>query len=187
VVSQSAADDSALKLQPARGALVKAESAVASARAALAGDPDIPTDEHPQVLQALAALHSAGLDLARTVVTAPAAGIVSQTDRLQVGQYVTPAVPVLSLVAAGQTWIEANYKETDLTHMQPGQPVTVRVDTYGDRPLEGMLGSIGAGTGSEFALLPPQNATGNWVKVVQRIPSASNSTPARICRRCAPA
>jgi membrane fusion protein (multidrug efflux system) len=170
VVSQSAADDSALKLQVAKGAVARAESAVASAEAALAGDPDIPTDEHPQVLQALAALHSAELDLARTVVTAPTDGIISQTDRLQVGQYVTPAVPVLSLVATGDTWIEANYKETELTHMQPGQPVTLRVDTYGDRALEGTVGSIGAGTGSEFALLPPQNATGNWVKVVQRVP-----------------
>ena len=170
VVSQSAADDSALKLQLARGAVVKAESAVSSARAALAGDPDIATDRHPQVLEALAALHSAELDLARTTVTAPADGIVSQTDRLQVGQYVTPAVPVLSLVATGATWIEANYKETDLTHMAPGQPVSLTVDTYGKRALEGTVASIGAGTGSEFALLPPQNATGNWVKVVQRVP-----------------
>ena len=170
MVSQSAADDSALKLQLARGAVVKAESAVSSARAALAGDPDIATDRHPQVLEALAALHSAELDLARTTVTAPADGIVSQTDRLQVGQYVTPAVPVLSLVATGATWIEANYKETDLTHMAPGQPVSLTVDTYGKRALEGTVASIGAGTGSEFALLPPQNATGNWVKVVQRVP-----------------
>ena len=170
VVSQSVADESALKLQVAKGALVKAESAVASARAALAGDPEIATDAHPQVLEALASLHSAELDLARTVVAAPAAGIVSQTDRLQQGQYVTPAVPVLSLVATDHTWIEANYKETELTHMQPGQPVSVRIDTYGKQTLEGTLGSIGAGTGSEFALLPPQNASGNWVKVVQRVP-----------------
>jgi membrane fusion protein, multidrug efflux system len=83
---------------------------------------------------------------------------------------VTPAVPVLSLVATGDTWVEANYKETELTHLQPGRRVTVRVDTYGDRMLEGSVGSIGAGTGSEFALLPPQNGTGNWVKVVQRVP-----------------
>lgn len=170
VVSQSAADESALKLQVAKGAAVKAESAVASARAALAGDPDIATDRHPQVLEALASLHNAELDLARTVVTAPATGIVSQTDRLQVGQYVTPAVPVVSLVATEATWIEANYKETELAHMAPGQPVTVAIDTYGRHPIEGTVASIGAGTGSEFALLPPQNATGNWVKVVQRVP-----------------
>lgn len=170
VVSQAAADESALKLQLARGAVSRAESAVVSARAALAGDPDIDTDRHPEVLEALASLHGAELDLARTVVTAPADGVVSQTDRLQAGQYVTPAVPVMSLVATGHAWIEANYKETDLAHMRPGQPVDVRIDAYGDAALKGEIASIGAGTGSEFALLPPQNATGNWVKVVQRVP-----------------
>ncbi|HMQ93321.1 MAG TPA: HlyD family secretion protein [Amaricoccus sp.] len=170
VVSQSAADDSALKLQIARGAVTKAESALVSARASLAGDPAITTDRHPDVLEALAALHAAELDLARTRVVAPDDGIVSQTDRLQRGQYVTPAVPVLSLVAAGDSWIEANYKETELTHMHPGQRAEVTVDTYADEPLTGEIASIGAGTGSEFALLPPQNATGNWVKVVQRVP-----------------
>ncbi|HRW16418.1 HlyD family secretion protein [Amaricoccus sp.] len=170
VVSQSAADDSALKLQIARGAVTKAESAVVSARASLAGDPEIATDRHPDVLEALASLHAAEFDLARTRVVAPDDGIVSQTDRLQRGQYVTPAVPVLSLVAAGDSWIEANYKETELTHMHPGQRAEITVDTYGDVALTGEIASIGAGTGSEFALLPPQNATGNWVKVVQRVP-----------------
>ena len=170
VVSQSAADDSALKLQIARGAVTKAESAVVSARASLAGDPEIATDRHPDVLEALASLHAAELDLARTRVVAPDDGIVSQADRLQRGQYVTPAVPVLSLVAAGDSWIEANYKETELTHMHPGQRAEITVDTYGDVALTGEIASIGAGTGSEFALLPPQNATGNWVKVVQRVP-----------------
>lgn len=170
VVSQAAADESALKLQLARGAVSRAESAVVAARAALAGDPEIDTDRHPEVLEALASLHGAELDLARTVVTAPTDGVVSQTDRLQQGQYVTPAVPVLSLVATGHAWIEANYKETDLAHMRPGQPVGVRIDAYGDAALKGEIASIGAGTGSEFALLPPQNATGNWVKVVQRVP-----------------
>jgi membrane fusion protein (multidrug efflux system) len=170
VVSQSVADESALKLQIAKGNATKAESAVLSAKAALAGDPDIATDAHPEVLQALAALHAAEIDLARTVVVAPADGIISQTDRLQQGQYVTPATAVLSLVATGRSWIEANYKETELTHMRAGQPVEVVVDTYGNRRLTGEIASIGAGTGAEFALLPAQNATGNWVKVVQRVP-----------------
>lgn len=170
VVSQSAADESALKLQLAHGAVTRADSAVLAAEAALAGDPAIETDRHPQVLEALASLHGAEIDLARAVVTAPADGVVSQTDRLQPGQYVTPATPVLSLVATGRSWIEANYKETDLAHMAPGQPVEVRIDAYGDARLKGEVASIGAGTGSEFALLPPQNATGNWVKVVQRVP-----------------
>lgn len=170
VISQSAADDSALQLQIARGNATKAESAVSSARAALAGNPDIATDSHPEVMQALAALHAAEIDLQRTVVAAPADGVISQTDRLQQGQYVTPATAVLSLVSTGQSWIEANYKETELTHMQPGQPVEVRIDTYGSHALTGEVASIGAGTGAEFALIPAQNATGNWVKVVQRVP-----------------
>lgn len=170
VVAQAAADQAALALQQAKGALSQAESRVISARAALAGDPDIATDKHPEVQQALAALHSAELDLAHTVVTAPTAGVVTQTDRLQVGQYVTPSVPVLSVVATGESWIEANYKETDLTDMTVGQPAEIALDAYPDAQLTGRVASIGAGTGSEFALLPAQNATGNWVKVVQRIP-----------------
>ena len=170
MVPQATADDSALALQQARGALAQAESQVLSAKAALAGNPDIATDRHPEVLQALASLHAAELDLAHTRVTASKAGVVSQTDRLQQGQYVTPATAVLSLVATDNSWIEANYKETDLTHMRPGQPVEVRLDTYPDQVLKGEVGSIGAGTGSEFALLPAQNASGNWVKVVQRVP-----------------
>jgi membrane fusion protein (multidrug efflux system) len=170
VVPQATADDSALKLQQARGALAQAESRVLSARAALAGDPEIPTDSHPAVMEALATLKGAELDLANTTVRAPVDGVVSQTSRLQHGQYVTPAVPVLTLVATDDTWIEANFKETDLTHMTDGQQVEVVLDTFPDRPLKGEVGSIGAGTGSEFALLPAQNATGNWVKVVQRVP-----------------
>lgn len=170
VVSQSVADDSALKLQIARGNATKAASAVLSAKAALAGNAEIATDAHPEVLQALAELHAAQIDLQRTVVVAPADGVISQTDRLQQGQYVTPATAVVSLVATGESWIEANYKETELTHMQPGQPVEITVDTYGSHALRGEVASIGAGTGAEFALIPAQNATGNWVKVVQRVP-----------------
>ncbi len=170
VVPQAAADDSALKLQQAKGALAQAESRVLSARAALAGNPEIPTDRHPQVMEALATLQGAELDLANTTVRAPADGVISQTSRLQHGQYVTPAVPVLTVVATEKTWIEANFKETDLTHMTEGQPVEVTLDTFPDHALKGEIGSIGAGTGSEFALLPAQNASGNWVKVVQRVP-----------------
>ena len=170
VVPQATADDSALKLQQARGALAQAESRVLSAKAALAGDPEIATDRHPAVLEALAALHAAELDLAHTTIRASKDGVVSQTGRLQQGQYVTPAVAVLALVATDNSWIEANFKETDLTHMTEGQRVDVVLDTYPDQPLKGVVGSIGAGTGSEFALLPAQNASGNWVKVVQRVP-----------------
>ena len=170
VISQSSADDSALALQQARGAVAAADTRVLAAEAALAGRPDIAVDEHPAVLEALADVHAAELDLEHTIVEAPEAGIASQTERLQVGQYVTPTTPVLSVVQTGDSWIEANYKETELTHMRVGQPVTVVLDTYPDRTFAGEIASIGAGTGSEFALLPAQNATGNWVKVVQRVP-----------------
>ncbi len=170
VVSRAAADDSALKLQQAKGAYAQASSKVVSARAALAGDPDIATDDHPAVLEALAALRAAELDLSNTRIVSPVSATVSQTDRLQQGQYVTPAVPVLTLVASSGAWIEANYKETDLTHMREGQQVEITLDAYPDLDLKGEIGSIGAGTGSEFALLPAQNASGNWVKVVQRVP-----------------
>lgn len=170
VVAQSDADDSALALQRAKGAVAAADSQVLSAKAALAGNPDIATDAHPEVLQAQAALNAAKLDLAHTVVTAPSDGVVTQTDRLQPGQYVTPATAVLALMGTDRIWVEANYKETDLEHMADGQPVTVRFDSYPGKTYPGTVGSIGAGTGAEFALLPAQNASGNWVKVIQRVP-----------------
>ncbi|ORE98067.1 HlyD family secretion protein [Aurantimonas sp. 22II-16-19i] len=170
VASQSTFDDARLALQKAEGDQASAQQAVLSAKAALAGNPDIATDDHPTVMQALAALHSAQLDLDHTVIRASEPGVASQTTRLQVGQYVTPSTSVMAIVEAGDSWVDANYKETDLTHMRPGQPVTVSFDAYPDVSLDGVVGSIGAGTGSEFALLPAQNATGNWVKVVQRVP-----------------
>lgn len=170
VVAQSDADDSALALQRAKGAVAAADSLVLSAKAALAGNPEIPTDQHPEVLEAQASLNAAKLDLAHAVVTAPTDSVATQTDRLQAGQYVTPSTAVLALMSSDRLWIEANYKETDLEHMREGQPVSVRFDSYPGREFAGTVASIGAGTGSEFALIPAQNASGNWVKVVQRVP-----------------
>ncbi|WP_434623598.1 HlyD family secretion protein [Azospirillum sp. B2RO_4] len=146
------------------------KQAVVSARAALGGDPDIPTDRHPMVLEALAKKATAQRDLDHTVVTAPADGVVSQTDRLLVGQYASVGLSAVSLVMSGSSWVEANFKETDLTHMAVGQTATVVLDAYSGRTLTAHVESIGAGTGSEFSVLPAQNATGNWVKVVQRVP-----------------
>ncbi len=157
-------------LEDARQTATAAEQKVASALAVLGGDAGIATDEHPLVMKALAERDEAALDLKHTVVYAPANGIVSQTDRLNVGQYVTAASMVATLVESDSAWIEANFKETELTHMSVGQQATVSVDAYPDREFTGIVASIGAGTGSEFALLPAQNATGNWVKVVQRVP-----------------
>jgi membrane fusion protein (multidrug efflux system) len=112
----------------------------------------------------------AGLDLGRTAVRAPVDGTISQSDRLQVGAMMVTGLPAVSIVANGRSWVEANFKETDLNHMRVGQPAEVTFDAYPGLKLKGHVQSIGAGTGSEFSVLPAQNATGNWVKVTQRVP-----------------
>src|SRR5690606_7161590 len=112
----------------------------------------------------------ADLALRRTEVRAPIAGRVAQSDRLQVGQQAVTSLPMLTIVADASSYVEANFKETDLDAMRVGQPAEIRFDAYPDLVLEGHVASIGAGTGSEFSVLPAQNATGNWVKVTQRVP-----------------
>ncbi|MET3598488.1 HlyD family secretion protein [Martelella mangrovi] len=169
-VSQTALDEADLTLKTAEGSVTGARQDVASARAALGGDPEIETDRHPDVMAALARLSAAELNLERTRVTAPADGIVTQTTSLRPGQYVSTASSVLTLVETASTVIEANFKETELTHMRAGQPVEVTIDAYPDTTISGSVESIGAGTGSAFSLIPAQNASGNWVKVVQRVP-----------------
>lgn len=134
----------------------------------LDGDPDIAVERHHAYLEAKAERDRVALDLMYTVVKAPFAGIASKKPEL--GQYVNAGGPAMSLVADRDVWVEANFKETELTHVRPGQPVTVEVETYPGRAWEGVVDSISQATGAEFAVLPPQNATGNWVKVVQRIP-----------------
>jgi membrane fusion protein (multidrug efflux system) len=168
--SRAQFDEAENDLRAARQTFARDHEAVEGAKAALTGDPDIATDDHPLVRQAIAMRDKAALDLKHAEVEAPADGVVSQTDRLKEGQYVAVGTPVVALVESGRSWIEANFKETDLTHMEPGQKATVSVDAYPDLKLTGTVASIGAGTGSEFSLLPAQNATGNWVKVVQRVP-----------------
>ncbi|MBC7986365.1 MAG: HlyD family secretion protein, partial [Sphingomonadaceae bacterium] len=123
----------------------------------------------------------AALDLERTVVRAPVSGTVSQTSRLQVGQMAVAGLPAVSIVSGGQAWIEANFKETDLGRMHVGQLARVTFDAYPGLIITGRVESIGAGTGAEFSLLPAQNASGNWVKVTQRVPVriAFDSAPPR--------
>ncbi|WP_292903898.1 HlyD family secretion protein [Niveispirillum sp.] len=168
--AQSKLDETRNQLRSAEQGVAKARQGVAAALADLGGDPGIATDSHPTVMQALAARDRAALDLDRTIVRAPADGVTSQTDRLRVGQFALPGLSMLSLVETQATYVEANVKETDLTHMQPGQTATIELDAYPGRTLTAKITSIGAGTGSEFSILPAQNATGNWVKVVQRVP-----------------
>jgi membrane fusion protein, multidrug efflux system len=156
-------------LQMARMRVTSTQSDAANMLAQLGGNPDLPIDDHPTVLRALAALDKAQLDLGYTTVRAAESGIVTKVDQLQVGSYVTAAQPVFSMISK-KVWIEANFKETELTHMQPGQDVTVEIDTYPGVVFHGTVQSLSPGTGLTFSLLPAENATGNWVKVVQRLP-----------------
>jgi membrane fusion protein, multidrug efflux system len=136
----------------------------------LNGDPDIDLDRHPAVRAARTQLDRARLDLSYTTVTAPDDGIVTKVDDLQVGSFVNPGAAVFSLLSSRDVWIEANFRETGLTHMRPGQQATIDVDAYPDRRFKAHIVSMSPGTGSDFSVLPPENATGNWVKVVQRLP-----------------
>ncbi len=169
VTSQQQFDQAQHNLDAARQNVDSARQGLANVLASLGGDPHIETHNHPRVLAAKAMRDQAQLDLAHTVVYAPIDGTVAQVDKLQKGQHVTTGTPLFSLIGR-KVWVEANFKETELTHMKPGQEVTIEVDTYPDRVFKGTVGSLSPGTGSEFSVLPPQNATGNWVKIVQRLP-----------------
>jgi len=159
----------ASKLDDLRTQLTEAQQQIAQIRASLSGNPDLPYDQQASYKQALAARDEAALELSYTTVKAPAAGVVTEVD-IKPGDVVAIGHPVFALVMSGKRWIEANFKETQLTHVRVGQPVDVTVDTYSGRTWKGVVESIAPGTGSVFSVLPAQNATGNWVKVVQRIP-----------------
>jgi len=136
---------------------------------ALKGDPDLPIDKHPLVQERTADRDRAALELARTTITAPVGGVVVNV-RLQPGEQVKAATPIFALVSDRRPWVEANLKETTLGHVHVGQKVEVVLDIYPDITFTGQVESISPATGAEFAILPPQNASGNWVKVVQRLP-----------------
>lgn len=156
-------------LEQARAALQSAQSDAAEARAKLATGSAVP-GQNPAIAAAQVARAKASLDLSRTVIRAPIGGRVSQSDRLQLGQMMMTGLPAVTIVASNHSWVEANFKETDLNKMRVGQPAEVSFDAYPGLTLKGHVESIGAGTGSEFSVLPAQNATGNWVKVTQRVP-----------------
>jgi membrane fusion protein, multidrug efflux system len=143
---------------------------IANTVAALDGNPNIEVDRNPSVRAAKAQLDQARLNLSYATVVAPDDGIVTKVDDLQVGDFVNPGAAVFSLLSSRRIWIEANFRETGLTHMRPGQEAVINVDAYPDRTFKAHVVSMSPGTGSDFAVLPPENATGNWVKVVQRLP-----------------
>jgi membrane fusion protein (multidrug efflux system) len=157
-------EDALNEVRTAETQLADAQARAANASAAIA------PGEQPSIAQAQAAVDKAKLDLERTVVRAPMAGEIANADRLQIGTQVISGVGAVSLVHSSSAWVEANFKEKQLDEMRPGQPVTVKIDAYPGVSFKGHVDSIGAGTGSEFSILPAQNANGNWVKVTQRVP-----------------
>ncbi|MET0446150.1 MAG: HlyD family secretion protein [Pseudorhodoplanes sp.] len=136
----------------------------------LLGDADLPIEKFPAYIQAKAALDQAQRDLDHTVLRAPLGGIATQVDAIQLGRFVTAGTPVFSVMDDSAPWVDANPKETDITWLRVGQKVTLDVDSFPDHTFKGTVAAVSPGTGAQFSILPAQNASGNWVKIVQRVP-----------------
>jgi len=162
-------DEAKHKLSLARRRLESVQEQTNRVVASLGGDPDLVPERHPRYMEAKAQYDAAMLDITRTHIKAPVDGVVSNM-KLQIGEYVDRGKPMFSLIESGPLWVEANFKETQLTYMREGQSAIVVADAYPDTRWQAKVETIAPATGAEFAVLPPQNATGNWVKVVQRIP-----------------
>lgn len=157
-------------LQSSQQKVASLTQQLAGIAANLAGDPQIAVERHPRYLEAVAQRDEAARQLSHTVVRAPKAGIVTNVPSLQPGQYLAAATPAFAVVATDHLWVDANPKETELTHVLPNQAVTVTVDTYPGVEWHGVVDSVSPASSGSFSLLPAQNTSGNWVKVVQRIP-----------------
>ncbi len=177
-------DDAKHKLDIARQQINVTEQERAQYLTRLNGNASLPATAHPNYLEAKAARDSAALNVERCVARAPFAGIASKVPQL--GQYISAGNAVMSVISTDDIWIEANFMETDLANVQVGQTVQVKIDSYPGREWSGQVQSISQATGAEFSVLPPQNASGNWVKIVQRIPlriaikPAANDPPLRV-------
>jgi membrane fusion protein, multidrug efflux system len=167
---QMSLDQARLNLQTSQQTLVSDKAQLASIVANLDGNPDIPIEQHPQYRQALAQRDEAARQLRDSVVRAPYNGTVTNVPSLQLGMYLPASTAAFNLVDTDRVWVEAQPKETELTDVRQGEPATITVDTYPGREWRGTVASIGPAAQSEFSLLPAQNTSGNWVKVVQRIP-----------------
>ena len=170
ISSQAQFDQAQHAVDTARQQLASSQQQLASVLAMLDGKPDIDPAQHPSVQAAQAELDHAKLNLSYTVITAPDDGIVAKVEQLQVGDFINAANPVFALISTRDVWIEANFKEDQITHMREGQKASVKIDTYPDHEFSAHVVSIAPGTGSQFSALPAENASGNWVKVVQRVP-----------------
>lgn len=176
VASKAAYDEAKHNLEAAQQKVSVAQAQAAATLAQLGGDgtADLPPEQNPLYLQAKAAVDNAQRELDDTVVKAPFDGITANVPSLQVGAYLTASQPGFSLVSTTHMWINASPKETELTYVRPGQKVDISVDAYPNMTWKGTVASISPASGSSFSLLPAQNTTGNWVKVVQRIPMIIN-------------
>ncbi|KEP67919.1 membrane protein [Thioclava dalianensis] len=168
--TQTSLDAQRTQTRAAEDTLAAAQQKVASAKVALNGDPEISVEEHPMVQAAIAAVNDAKYNLSQTELRAPSDGIIYQASSFKPGEMVSAGASLFTLVDTSDVWVIANFKETELTDMQAGQSATVVFDAFPSRTYHATLEAIGAGTGAEFSLLPAQNATGNWVKVTQRVP-----------------
>jgi membrane fusion protein, multidrug efflux system len=170
ITSQAQLDQAAHELDVARQGLIAATQQTASALAELGGDTSASIESRPAVREAQAALDRAKLNYSYTTVRAPLDGVVTKVEQLQVGDYINAVVPLFALVSRQDMWIEANFKETELAYMRPGERATFTVDAFPGVEFTGKVQSTSPGTGASFSLLPPENSSGNWVKVVQRLP-----------------
>jgi membrane fusion protein (multidrug efflux system) len=168
--SQLDLDNSGTALVTAQAQLQLVKMQNSTALNQLLGNPELPLEEFPAYMQAKAALDDAQRNLDLTTVRAPMNGVATQVDSIQLGRFVMAGAPVFSVIDTSKPWVDANPKESDFTYVAVGQPVTIDVDAFPNHVFKGTIGSLSPGTGAQFAILPPQNATGNFVKVVQRVP-----------------
>ena len=182
--AESKLDEAEFELLAANQEVLTRKQKIKTVLARLGGDPNRSFDQHPDFIGAEAELSLAKMNLGYTEVRAPVSGIVTRL-KLEPGEWVESGEPAFGIIANNRVWIEANLKETQLTHVVEGQKTTVEVDAYPDVIWEAKVASISPATGAEFSVLPPQNASGNWVKVVQRLPvrieilSTENKPPLR--------
>jgi membrane fusion protein (multidrug efflux system) len=168
--SQLDLDNASTALVTASAQLQFLKQQLSTAKTQLLGDPDLPLEQFPPYDQAKAALAQAERNLDHTVMRAPMSGIATQVEQIQLGRFVVAGTPVFSVIDTAKPWVDANLKESDFTYVAVGQSVDIDVDAFPDHVFKGTIGSLSPGTGAQFAILPPQNATGNFVKVVQRVP-----------------
>jgi membrane fusion protein, multidrug efflux system len=183
ISTPSDVDRSRAALVAAKARLEQLQQQEAGARIQLLGDPELPLERFPQYVEALATLDRARRDLENTTLRAPIAGVATQVASIQMGRYLVAGAAVFSIIDSANVWIDANPKETDLTYVRPGQLVAITVDAFPARHWTGVVAAISPGTGAQFSILPPQNAAGNWIKIVQRVPVRIEFAPGQDLRR----